>query len=318
MASPLLITVAVITYNRAAILEECLQSLKNQTIKSEFFELIVIDNNSTDHTQEVAKQFASFFSHFRIVKEMNQGVSNARNRGYAEARTEWILYLDDDVKALENVIEQALDTINNFPYKIFSGIYLPWYKYGKPYWYKDKYALFNNFKYDRVSAMRPNANEYLIGGIMVANKQILQEIGGFNTRLGMKGNKIAYNEEPDLQLRLLKKGIKTGHDPNLKVYHLVPTNKIEVEWFFKSAFAQGRDNVEMRNISSHPLNLILISTIAIGMILVHLIIYTPRLLRNDYYIQNWMIDVFKKVAKRIGTVYTASLKRADAKFKSNG
>jgi len=67
--------------------------------------------------------------------------------------------------------------------------------------------------------------------------------------------------------------------------------------------------VDAKNVSKHPLNLLLISLVAFWQMLIHLFIYTPRLLRNNYYVENRLIDVFKKVAKRVGAVYTAVLRR---------
>ena len=79
--------------------------------------------------------------------------------------------------------------------------------------------------------------------------------------------------------------------------------------FRSSAFALGRDNVDAKNVSKHPLNLLLISLVAFGQMLVHFFIYTPQLLSKNYHVENWLIEKKKKVAKRVGTVYTALLRR---------
>jgi len=128
------LTILICTYNRVAILEECLASFVNQTINNQQFEVIVINNNSTDTTQIVAEKYANNYTNFSVVKELNQGLSHARNRGYQEAASDWVAYVDDDAKAHPNFVEQALWTINNHEFDAFGGIYLPWYKYGKPKW----------------------------------------------------------------------------------------------------------------------------------------------------------------------------------------
>ncbi len=301
------LSILICTYNRADILAECLQSLTKQTAAPQDVEVLVINNNSTDDTQQVSEQFIGKVPNLRIVVETQQGLSYARNRGYAEARADWVLYLDDDALASENLVERAIWTIENYDYQMFGGVALPWYKYPKPAWYKDQYVATNELPYATVSKI--HGNQYAIGCIMVIKKSLFEKYGGFDVRLGMTGKTIAYNEEIELQQRFRKHGIAIAHDPELIIYHLVAPYKLTVDWFFKSAFALGRDNVDAKNVNKHPLNLLLISLVAFGQMLVHLLIYTPRLLSKNYYVENWLIDVFKKVAKRVGTVYTALLRR---------
>jgi glycosyltransferase involved in cell wall biosynthesis len=301
------LSVLICTYNRADILTECLQSLTTQTTDYQKFEVIVINNNSPDHTQITAESFIGKIPNLRVLIETQQGLSYARNRAYREAQSEWVLYLDDDALAPDNLVERALWTTQHHPYKYFGGVALPWYRYPKPYWYQDKYVATNELPYQTVSPI--HGNQFAIGCIMVIHKPTLEQYGGFNVKLGMIGNTIAYNEETELQHRMRADGIQIAHDPELRIQHLVAPYKMKVDWFFQSAFALGRDNVDAKNVSSHPMNLLLISLTAFGMLFIHLIIYTPRLLSKNYYIENWLIDVFKKIAKRVGTVYTALLKR---------
>ncbi|MBK7872678.1 MAG: glycosyltransferase family 2 protein [Saprospiraceae bacterium] len=301
------LSILICTYNRCDILAECLESLTKQTALSDDFEVIVVNNNSFDQTQEIAENFIGKVPNLRVVIEIQQGLSYARNRAYEEAKADWVLYLDDDALASENLVERALWTIEHHDFKMFGGVALPWYKYPKPHWYKDKYVATNQLPYKSVSKI--HGNQFAIGCIMVIHKATLAQYRGFDVRLGMIGNKIAYNEEVELQKRLRADGIPIAHDPELFIQHLVAPYKLDVDWFFKSAFALGRDNVDSKNVNKNPFNLLLISLIAFGMMLVHLVIYTPRLLQKNYYIENWLIDVFKKVAKRVGTVYTALLKK---------
>lgn len=300
------LSILICTYNRCEILAECLESLTRQTASTNDFEVLVINNNSPDRTQQIAESFIGKVPNLRVVIETQQGLSYARNRAYEEAQAEWMLYLDDDALAAENLVERALWTIEHHDYKMFGGVALPWYKYPKPHWYKDKYVATNQLPYKTVSKI--HGNQFAIGCIMVIHKPTLAKYGGFDVRLGMTGDKIAYNEEVELQKRLRADGIAIAHDPELFIQHLVAPYKLSVDWFFKSAFALGRDNVNSKNVNKSPFNLLLISLVAFFMMLVHLVIYTPRLISKNYYIENWLIDVFKKVAKRVGTVYTAILK----------
>ena len=92
------LTIVIATYNRAPYLLRTLKSLTNQTLAPERFEILVVNNNSTDDTKEVFARFATLYPtlSLRMVDEMQQGISYVRNRGIAEAAGEYIVFLDDD------------------------------------------------------------------------------------------------------------------------------------------------------------------------------------------------------------------------------
>ncbi|OQY28177.1 MAG: glycosyl transferase [Candidatus Cloacimonetes bacterium 4572_55] len=86
------VSVIIPTYNRVVMLQEAITSVLEQTYTD--FELIVVDDGSTDETQEVLRQYADRLIYLR--HDENQGVSAARNRGIRSARGEWIAFLDSD------------------------------------------------------------------------------------------------------------------------------------------------------------------------------------------------------------------------------
>lgn len=302
------ISVIVCTYNRADLLEENLQSLTEVSHDMHDFEVLIIDNNSTDDTNQVAQRFADQYSNLRVVVEKEQGLSYARNRGYREARADWVTYVDDDAKVAKNYITRALWVIDNKPYLFFGGVYLPWYRYGQPRWFKDQYAS-NKMTYTDITVM--TGDESVSGGVMVIKKELLAKYNGFSIELGMKGNKVAYGEETELQLRMRADGIQIAYDPELIIYHVVAPYKLNVDWFFKAAFATGRDMVKMNEKKVSGVQLIGVLIVLLGMLFVHLLLYTPKLLQRDYYLENWLIDVFKKITKRVGMLYTGLLEERE-------
>lgn len=295
------VSIVICTYNRAELVRECLESLVQQTMAHEHFEVIIVDNNSPDHTAEVAKTFVDQYPNFRYVKEENVGLSHARNRGWKEAKCQWVAYVDDDALAAENFVARIYWFLEHHDYRMFGGHWGPWYKYGQPYWMKDKYCS-KKILADRIITIphRYTAS----GGVMVIEKTLLEQYNGFDTALGMAGDKVGYSEETDFQNRIRKDGIEVGYDPDLIIHHLVAKYKLNVDWYFKSAFALGRDMVKSKMVATGFLPLLGSFLIGFGVMLKDLIIYTPQLLRKNYYIENWLIDVFKKMAKRIGMIYT--------------
>ncbi len=300
--TPTKITAIICTYNRAELSRECLLSLMDQTADSADYEILVIDNNSKDDTAATLQKEGVAFPNFRYIFEPIQGLSQARNTGWQNANSPYIIYVDDDAKAATDFVERALWVIEERGYDIFGGVYLPWYKHGRPRWYKDQYGS-NKKPYTDLTALK--GEETLAGGVLAAKTSILKKFGGFSTKLGMNGEKVAYGEETELQNRMRRSGIPLMYDPKLIIYHLVPKYKMNVFWFMKAAFAGGRDRVIAQKVKTSNFNLFLIGLTAMGMMIVHLLRYTPKLASKNYHIETWMIDVFRKIAKRIGIIYTA-------------
>ncbi len=301
------LSIAICTYNRADILSHCLQSIADAPSESHRCEVLVIDNNSTDHTQSVVESFKAIIPNLRIVNEVEQGHSNARNRALIEAHSDWIFYLDDDAKVRQSTLGQVFFTIENYSYKIFGGVYYPWYLYGRPIWYQDRYAS-NKMKYGSITVLQ--GDETVSGGVLCVSKELLREFDGFNPNVGMIGNKTGYWDETELQMRIRAKGYEIAYDPRIEIEHLVPPYKLTAGWFFKASYIKGRDRVIGKKASSHPLYLMFTTAVLVGMPLLLTIKNLPKLLLNsDYYIENWLIDSFHKSAKRIGIVYSSLIQK---------
>jgi len=100
-----LISVIVPCYNQAQYLDECLQSVLDQTYTD--WECIIVNDGSPDHTEEVAKKWLEKDNRFRYIYKENGGLSSARNAGIREAKGEWILPLDADDKIGNMYLELA-------------------------------------------------------------------------------------------------------------------------------------------------------------------------------------------------------------------
>lgn len=95
------VSVIIPTYNRALLLQNAIKSVLNQTYKVD--EIIVVDDGSTDNTQEVLKSFNVTYFY-----QENQGVSAARNRGIQHAKNKWLAFLDSDDIWHEKKIEHHI------------------------------------------------------------------------------------------------------------------------------------------------------------------------------------------------------------------
>lgn len=295
-------TIAICTYNRASFLRMNLAALAVQEFVSTGFEVVVVDNNSSDDTADTVKEMQQQIPGLRYVLEKEQGLSFARNRAYREARTPIVVYLDDDAIPGTDFLTRVEAVKKMGRFRAWGGIVNPWFPEGRPHWLKDRYVA-ARLPYSKLHPLT-RSNDFFSGGVMVMEKSLLEEYGGFDTELGMRGNTIAYGEETALQVRMKAGGVPLGYDPELQVWHATLPHKLNVDWFFRYSFAAGRDMIRVFGIQSTPAALLYQLLAGVGVTGWNMVRYTPRLLlQSDYYIENWLIDVFRKLAKRLGTVY---------------
>ncbi|MCH7412389.1 glycosyltransferase [Belliella sp. R4-6] len=215
-----------------------LNSLQRQTKTG--YELIVVDNNSTDHTRELVLNFIIENVDINYFFETNVGLSYARNRGVVEAKGEYLAYIDDDCILPENWVASVYEIIESSKSKIFGGPVFPFYVEQKPKWFKDDYQTFS-FGNEPIFLSKTNT---VFGGNMVIANEVFAKIGDFNTSLGMIGQKVMYSEETDFQLRYLSEtnDTKIFYEPKLFVFHYVRPEKFELFWNIKSFMGKGKSN----------------------------------------------------------------------------
>ena len=101
------VSVVISTYNRCTLLARALESLQNQDTADVSYEILVVDNNSTDETRAVTQRMINATpGRLRYVFESKQGLSYARNAGIASARAKIIAFTDDDVRVANNWVSR--------------------------------------------------------------------------------------------------------------------------------------------------------------------------------------------------------------------
>ncbi|MCC5929242.1 MAG: glycosyltransferase family 2 protein [Cyclobacteriaceae bacterium] len=291
------ISVIVCTFNRSNLLKDCLGSLTPEFIqfsKNEY-EVIIINNNSSDRTESIAQEYIDKYDNFRYIVEFNQGLSYSKNRGYKEAKYNWITYLDDDAKAKPGYLTRAQYVINHFPFDCFGGVYLAWYKNPKPDWVPSWFGSKSNLR-DDIGEIKTG---FLSGSVSFYKKNILEELGGFPVHLGMKGNRVAYGEEDYLQIQMRKKGHLIGFDPDLKIDHLVNVHKLKPGWFIRSQFIQGKTNSEISGLNE---SIILLFWRTCKELLGRFKINISRYFRGEIDYKTFLVNVIYPFSYRIGLI----------------
>lgn len=189
------VSVILPVFNEEKYIEKCLMSLQNQ--KEPADEIIVVDNNCTDRTIEIAKKFK-----VRIVKESKQGISYARNRGFNEAKYEIVARIDADSTLPRNWIKRIKD--NFAKYKI-DGLTGPIIFYDLPF-KTPAYAQM----YLELFKFLQKGDDTLIGPNMAITKKIWNKI---KDDVCMDNTKV--HEDIDLAIHLVKAGGKIRSDDKL-------------------------------------------------------------------------------------------------------
>lgn len=255
---------------------------------------MVVDNNSKDETSQTVEQYMVNNKAVNYITETNQGLSHARNKAIAVCDTTYLGYLDDDAIPHDNYVATLVNLIDKFEPDCFGGTYYPYYENEKPKWINEKFGS-KKWLSDQFQLI---TSGYLSGGNMYCKLDLLKKVGGFDTDKGMKGNKMGYAEEDDLQLRLRNAGHSIFFDPTLAMDHLVASYKTKVTWHIKKAYHSGRNTVDVVY-TKYDLKNTIIAMLKITFK------QAPRrikafLFQKEYYKENLIIDIFSGYARVIG------------------
>lgn len=269
------ISAVICTYNRSQYIEKALESLLAQSLSKEYFEILVIDNNSSDATAEVVKRYDSSDSHFNYVFEAKLGLSYARNTGLKMAKGEYIAYLDDDAIANKDWLSQILTSFEKNPsYGAIGGRINPIWEVPKPNWLNDTLLpALTIINWSPTPYLIKNRDTYIAGANIAFRKDLLLTLGGFNTALGRIGNTLLSGEETILLEEIRKKGYEILYSPSIEVAHVVPKGRLHKEWFEKRVYWEGVSEYRIKKMSGHPQ---LLKTVYVAFkLLVKAILYYP-------------------------------------------
>lgn len=244
MREALKISVVICSYNRAAYIQDAMASLYAQTLAKEQYEVIVVDNNSTDHTPAICDAFIRSHTdaQYTYLTESRQGASFARNTGAALARSPLLCFMDDDAVAEPDYLERIVTFFEMHPdCGGLGGRIIPKYIPAEPVWMSHFVSsLVGHFHYsETVTVFAPN--KYPLESNMIIRKADFDTIHGFNTALpGVVGTLRIGGEGKDFFFRLKELGRTIYYDPAIRVQHVVETQKLTREYMYRVASGIGR------------------------------------------------------------------------------
>ena len=236
------ISIVVCTYNGATRLKPTLESIFHQQDNEQIpWELIIIDNASTDNTSECCAALIAennFQNRSRIVFEKNSGCNFARLRGLTEARYEWILFCDDDNHLFPNYLKQGWATLQNQDkIGVLGGQGIALFEEEAPEWFS-RYHL--SFAVGKQSSTSGKLNRLYGRKLYSAGSFFRKEIllryyeKGFSTiMVGPKGDDLTRGEDTEWCMMIELMGYDLWYEDSLKFHHYMPKGRMTWEYYLK-------------------------------------------------------------------------------------
>jgi glycosyltransferase involved in cell wall biosynthesis len=247
MTEPTRASVVVCTRDRQRALEECLGHLADQVAVAGGYEIVVVDNGSSDGTGEwLGRWVAEGPARRRTVFEPVPGLSRARNRGIEAATGDVVLFIDDDASAPRGWVAAHLAAYDRDPGVVAAGgpVALTW-PAGRPAWLGpvlEHWFSALDFGDEPIPWPRPHGP---YGTNMSIRRPELLAAGGFSPALGRRGRSLLSSEERDLFARIAGHG-RIAYEPAALVLHRVLPDRISRRWVLRRGWAQGRSNARFR------------------------------------------------------------------------
>lgn len=224
------VSVVMPAYNAAGIIGVGLESLLNQSAKPQKFEVIVIDDCSTDNTADVIKEFVSRAAEASVTvtlirQSKNGGPAKARNRGAEYSKSEVIIFTDSDCELTPDWLWNMLAPFEDPEIAAVKGAYLTRQT--------ELGARFAQIEFEERYRMLEAAEtvDVVFSYSAAFRRQVFAELGGFDTRFP-----VADNEDTDLSWRLIEAGHKAAFAPGAKLYHRHPPSL----WaYFRKKISRG-------------------------------------------------------------------------------
>ncbi|MFA6024671.1 MAG: glycosyltransferase family 2 protein [Candidatus Gracilibacteria bacterium] len=209
------LSVIIPTYNRAEKLEKCLHALREQSLASESFEVLVVDDGSTDSTPKVLERWAKDWNNIKHLHQENAGQGNARNKALRQAQGQVILFIGDDIYGSPDFLLKHTEFHREHPEKEFACLgltewdpsqeitpFMEWLTHGGP-----------QFAYHHLKPMEEVSFWYFYTSNISIKKDLLEK-ESFDPDFKVYGW-----EDIELGYRLSQRGMKLMYKPEALAHH---------------------------------------------------------------------------------------------------
>lgn len=239
-----MISIIIATRDRAALLHATLEAISSQQSPGWPFEVLVVDNASTDETRDVVAAASSRMAAPVIyLHEPRPGKSHALNTAVGHARGDLLVFTDDDVVPAPGWLAGYTRTFMETGADYAVGRILPLWEAPPPAWISS--ALYGVLAVPDGGTERlmiqekPNNHIMPLGANMAVGRKVVDTIGGWNTDLGKLQGTLRTGEDHEFALRMLAAGFRGVYEPDAIVQHRVPGERLRLSYFLRWFYDNG-------------------------------------------------------------------------------
>ena len=235
-------TVLISTFNRSHHLAETLKSLAAMHAPGITWDVVVVDNNSTDQTRQVVESFiANYPVPLRYVFERRSGHSVARNTGIKASSGEILALTDDDVRVSPDWLDRMVDGLERYQCDYASGRVEPMWEREPPAWFPEKpgllWGVLAIVDYGRETM--PLGRRVPLGVNMAVRRSAFDRIGELDVRLGRQSGTLLGQAEREWCLRARANGLTGYYFPDAVLKHHVPASRLTKRYFRRWFYWRG-------------------------------------------------------------------------------
>jgi glycosyltransferase involved in cell wall biosynthesis len=246
-------TVLICTYNRAGYLGETLDSLAGCAASGFSWDVLVVDNNSSDDTRAVVEsRVARFPVRLRYLFEARQGKSNALNTGMAAASSTVIVFTDDDVKVAEGWLDAAVrPLLERSDLDYTGGPVRPIWTAPRPQWLDERGNLGGPIAikdHGPDPFFFEDQRHTPLGVNMAVRRRLIERVGGFRPDLGRNGKSLLGQEQAEFFYRTRAAGARGLYVPDMVLDHVVAASRLTRNYYRRWFYWKGVSHARVHQI----------------------------------------------------------------------
>jgi glycosyltransferase involved in cell wall biosynthesis len=220
------------------MLARALDSLTAQSLPADDYDILVIDNGSTDNTPDLAQDRAARQPNLHYLAEPKLGLSTARNTGLRHAHADLVAFMDDDAIASPGWLEEICHVFTDRhpqPGLVCGPVNAEWGA-ARPPWLKNYWLPFYSIVSWSSEARCLDADEWVVGANFAIPRALAIDCGGFDVALGRIGSTLLGDEELALTENIRRAGYEVFFDPAICVDHFIHAERLSKRWFYRRVF----------------------------------------------------------------------------------
>jgi glycosyltransferase involved in cell wall biosynthesis len=243
-----MLSVVMPTRDRAPVLRKALASLREQTLPPDRFEVLVVDNGSTDDTRMEIESASEQSANIRYLFDSRPGLHVGRHRGLKEAAGDVLVFADDDIRPTPNWLAAIAENFADPTIAMVGGNNYPDFLAPTPAWLERLWRqpslggqAISMLSVLSLPAGRRDISPLLVWGCNFSiRRQVLLEAGGFHPD-AMPPELIRFRGDGETHVsgHVAARGLRCVFDSRASVHHAVPAERMTLEYFRKRAYNQG-------------------------------------------------------------------------------